>query len=139
MAYVHTLLVRWSDCDMYQHVNNAVYLTYFEEARGHFWREAMAEAFVGYDFIIAENLCTYRSPAKLAETLDIAVSVTHLGTKSFHLGYRITAREDGREVATGRTVQVMYDHATGTPIALSQDVRRRMLPYLPPAATEQDL
>lgn len=123
MPYTYTLPVRWSDCDSYRHVNNAVYLTYFEEARGHFWRHLKGTAFSGFDFIIAEITCTYRSPGELGETMDVAVWVTEIGTKSFQLAYRITEAESGREVATGRSVQVMYDHARKASFAIDPTLR----------------
>lgn len=122
MPFTHTLTVRWRDCDMYQHVNNAVYLTYFEEARGHYWRALRGERFEGFDFIIAEITCTYRSPAKLAEALVIRVAVEAVGTKSFTLAYAIEG-PDGRLVATGRSVQVVYDHAEGRSLPLDPAVR----------------
>lgn len=122
MAFTHSLTVRWRDCDMYQHVNNAVYLTYFEEARGHYWRALRGEHFAGYDFIIAEITCTYRAPATLGELLAIEVTVEAVGTKSFTLGYRVSG-PDGRLIATGRSVQVAYDHAAGRSLPLADEVR----------------
>jgi acyl-CoA thioester hydrolase len=118
-------MVRWSDCDMYQHVNNAVYVTYFEEARGWFWRDLMGADFRGFDFIIAEVTCTYLAPAVLPEVLAIAVEVTNVGTKSFQLGYAITG-EGGRAIASGRSAQVMYDHAAKTSMAIPPAVRAKL-------------
>lgn len=126
MPFTHSLTVRWSDCDMFQHVNNAVYITYFEEARAAFWRHLMAEKFVGFDFIIAEVTCSYLSPAKLAETMQIEVTVGAIGTKSFHLNYLIRAAEDGREIARGKSVQVAYDHTAQASHPLGSDVRARL-------------
>ena len=39
----HRLQVRFRDCDIFGHVNNAVYFTYMEEARWAYWRELMGE------------------------------------------------------------------------------------------------
>jgi acyl-CoA thioester hydrolase len=125
VPYRHTLLVRWSDCDMYQHVNNAVYVTYFEEARGWFWRDMMGAGFKGFDFIIAEVTCTYLAPAVLTETLHIDVEVTTVGTKSFQLSYAITG-EGGRAIATGRSAQVMYDHEAKRSLAISPEIREKL-------------
>lgn len=124
--FTYTLPVRWRDCDMYQHVNNAVYLTYFEEARGHFWRRLKGPDFDGFDFIIAEITCTYRSPAELGETLDVDVWVSDVGTKSFQLGYRVVETETGRLVATGKSAQVMYDHAKKASFAIDDALRARL-------------
>lgn len=126
MSFVHTLTVRWRDCDMYQHVNNAVYITYFEEARAAFWRDLMAERFGGFDFIIAEVTCTYLSPARLAEALAIAVEVVAVGNKSFQLAYEITERTGGRVIARGKSAQVMYDHERQVSHGLPDHVRERL-------------
>lgn len=127
MSFTYTLPVRWRDCDSYQHVNNAVYLTYFEEARGHFWRHVRGQDFQGFDFIIAEITCTYRSPAVLGETIRVEVTVSEVGTKSFHLAYRLTEAESGREVATGKSVQVMYDHDRHATRPIDETLRAGLL------------
>lgn len=125
MGFSHGLNVRWSDCDAYGHVNNAVYVTYFEEARAYFWRWLMAEAFQGFDFIIAEVTCAYVAPAHDPEPLNIAVAVSAIGTKSFTLAYTIT-RDGGAIVARGHSVQVMYDHVKRVSYAIPPDVRARL-------------
>ncbi|MFN3430160.1 MAG: acyl-CoA thioesterase [Candidatus Sericytochromatia bacterium] len=125
MGFSHGLTVRWSDCDAYGHVNNAVYVTYLEEARGHFWRWLMAEDFRGFDFIIAEVTCTYLAPAHDPDRLVIAVAVTAIGTKSFTLTYTITGA-DGAIVARASSVQVMYDHEKKASHAIPAGVRARL-------------
>jgi acyl-CoA thioester hydrolase len=125
MGFSHGLTVRWSDCDAFGHVNNAVYVTYFEEARAAFWRRLMAEAFRGFDFIIAEVTCAYVAPAHDPEPLAIAVAVSAIGTKSFTLAYTIT-REGGAIVARGQSVQVMYDHENKVSYAIPPEVRAKL-------------
>lgn len=129
MPYQHSLTVRFRDCDMYRHVNNAVYLTYCEEARAAYWQALMGPDFAGFDFILAESTLTYRSPALFGETLDIALWVSRMGTKSFELSYRLTEREGGREVATGRSVQVMYDYEARASVPLSDALRERIAAF----------
>lgn len=129
MPFQHSLSVRFRDCDMFQHVNNAVYLTYFEEARAAYWQALMGPDFTGYGFIIAEATCTYRSPALYGETLDIAVWVPKVGTKSFEFAYRMTDRKSGREIATGRTVQVMFDYQRQASEAVPDALRERMAAF----------
>ncbi|HEY9723369.1 MAG TPA: thioesterase family protein [Oscillatoriaceae cyanobacterium] len=123
MPFRHQVVVRWRDCDMYQHVNNAVYLTYFEEARGRFWQVLKGPKFDGFDFIIAEITCTYLSPAKLGEELVVVVEVGEVGNKSFQLSYTILENESGRTVAKGRSAQVMYDHAKQESFVIPDEVR----------------
>ncbi len=120
--------VRYRDCDPLGHVNNAVYLTYFEMGRVEFWRAvvgATASRAEDWPFILAEATVTYRSPARFDERLRLTIGVESIGTKSWVFAYRI-AGADGREVATGRTVQVAYDYAAAKTIPLPDDIRRKL-------------
>lgn len=127
MPFTHRLVVRFGDCDLYAHVNNAVYLTYFEEARGYFWRALQGEAFTGFGFIIAENVVTYLAPAKVGDALAIDVRVTRIGSKSWDLGYEIREEASGKAIARGRSVQVMYDHAAEATVPMSDADRARLV------------
>lgn len=115
--------VRFRDLDALGHVNNAVYLTYFEVARSAYFMAVSGRPYRVEDFaiVIAEASCRYRSPAFYGERLSAEVTTTNLRSRSFELAYRIRTEESGRLVAEGRTVQVAYDH----------QARRTMV--LPPA------
>jgi acyl-CoA thioester hydrolase len=122
------ILVRYRDCDPLGHVNNAVYLTYFEMGRVEFWRTVMGAASDRADdwpFILAEATVTYRSPARFDERLRLTVGVESLGGKSWVFGYRLHGA-DGREVATGRTVQVAYDYAAQKTMPLPDAIRAKL-------------
>lgn len=126
MPHVHTLTVRFRDCDQFRHVNNAVYLTYFEEARASYWKALMGSNFQGFDFILAEATCRYHAPAHFGETLKVSVTVPELGNKSFRFAYEITEQETGKLIATGHSVQVMYDYDRQASILISDELRRRI-------------
>jgi acyl-CoA thioester hydrolase len=74
-AYGHPIEIRYGDTDALGHVNNAVYLSYFEAARGGFYATVTGHAFgsgPGADertFVIAEAHVAYRSPARFGEPL----------------------------------------------------------------------
>jgi acyl-CoA thioester hydrolase len=104
--------VRFRDCDPLGHVNNAVYATYFEVARFAYWREALGYTRAdGFSFIMARVECNYRAQAHAGEALDVSVRVGRIGRSSFTFDYRVVAAEDGRLVADGSSVQVMFDYA----------------------------
>ena len=120
--------VRYRDCDPLGHVNNAVYLTYFEMGHVEFWRAVMGATMAraeDWPFILAEATVTYRSPARFDERLRLAIGVESIGSKSWVFGYRITGG-DGREVAVGRSVQVAYDYAAAKTIALPEAIRAKL-------------
>ena len=114
---LHTdVAVRFRDVDAMGHVNNAVYLSFFEEARVALFhhlgltasdRSSLEDRF---PFILAEATCRYLSPARVGETLRAHLRVARIGTTSFDFEYLILERNTGRPVATGRSVQVAFDY-----------------------------
>ena len=114
--------VRFRDLDAMGHVNNSVYLTYFEEARLEYLKAARYEIDdpEGFGFVLAEALCRYHSPLYLGEKVRIGLRVDELGTKSFKFVYRVEEAGTNRLVATGHTVQVAYDYENRKPIPLSK-------------------
>lgn len=118
--------VRFRDLDPMNHVNNSVYLTYFEIARiAYFGQLTGLTALRDLDMILAEATCTYRSPATLNEQLDVWIKATALRRSSFIFAYRVNEQTTGRLVATGRTVQVLYDYSASQAIPLPPDLRAR--------------
>jgi len=110
--YTSLIPVRFRDLDGMGHVNNAVYLTYFEAARIPYYLLLRGEPEVRRaDMIVGEITCTYRSPATFGETLVVGVRVREIRTHSFSLDYRIEDQATGRLVATGVSIQVAYDYA----------------------------
>ena len=107
------IAVRFRDLDAMGHVNNAVYLTYFEMARVAYHQTLTGLPsldFHDFDFIMAEVTCRYRSPAHLGETLLVGIRVASVGRKSFVFEYEMREQAGGRLVAEGSSVQVMYDY-----------------------------
>ena len=125
--FIHRLEVRFRDCDPMGHANNAVYLTYLEQARFSHWR-----ALWGFGspqlppgrpgVILARVECDYKRPARYGDTLEIRLTIPKLGRTSFHYEYEIVDAE-GRTVLTAKTVQVMYDYAAEKPVPIPDDIR----------------
>ena len=116
--------VRFRDLDAMNHVNNAVYMTYFEIARLAFWAEISGVHDVhSRGLILAEQTCTYRSPARHNEILDVWLKPVAMRRSSFVYRYRITERQSGRLIATGRSVQVSYDYEAEKSIPLQPAYR----------------
>jgi acyl-CoA thioester hydrolase len=120
--------VRYADLDAQGHVNNAAYFTYMEQARFEYMAAAglwqPGQDFLSVGTIVAEATCAYKRPILLGQAVQVAVRVAQIGNKSGILEYRLTA--DGEEAATGRTVQVAYDYATGKSIPVPDEWRARV-------------
>ena len=112
---------RYNDYDARGHVNNAVYLGYFEIGRVEAWQAACS----GFppDFILAEARVTYRSPAMLGEPLAVEVTTSDIRTSAWVWSYRIVDERDDRLVAEGSTTQVMYDYATRQAVPIPAALR----------------
>jgi acyl-CoA thioester hydrolase len=105
-----SVAVVFRDIDAMGHVNNAVYFTYMETARTTFFinRLRLADP-QDLPVIVAEATCTYLSPLRLGDTLQIHLGVSRIGRRSFDLSYRMSAGDD-RLVARAKTAMVAYDY-----------------------------
>jgi acyl-CoA thioester hydrolase len=127
--------IRWRDLDALGHVNNAVYLTYFELARLAYIRALLGEGAqidrhtmlpVDFQFILAEVTCHYRTPATLKDQLTVAIWVSQVGRKSFVFEYRLTDEVTGRLVAEGCSTQVWFDYETTESRPVPAEIAARM-------------
>jgi acyl-CoA thioester hydrolase len=122
--FVHRETVRFRDVDAMGHVNNAVYLTYLEEARAA-WMLQLGLA-TGHEFpiIIARAEIDFRSPARFGEQIEVGVRAGRFGTKSFDLEYEL--RATGRVLAQAKTTCVAYDYERGETVAVPDDWREAL-------------
>lgn len=130
VIFRHSLDVRFRDCDPMGHVNNAVYLTYLEQARFAHWREVWGINFERLPddtpgVILARAEIDYRRPAKYGDVLEIRIGLEKIGRTSFTYSYEVIDQE-GREVAHARTVLVMYDYTNAKPSPISDALRSKL-------------
>jgi acyl-CoA thioester hydrolase len=113
--------LRYNDYDDRGHVNNAVYLTYFELGRMEAWR-TLGE---GHEpsFLVAEARVTYRSPAMLGDPLAVEVETSEIRTKAWVWRYRVVDARDDRLIADGETTQVMYDFVSRKSVPIPDALR----------------
>ena len=122
--------VRFRDTDMMGHVNNAVYLTYFEAGRIEYWEAMAGPGFLDdLPFILARTEVDFLAEVRAAEQLTLGVRAGRLGNKSFDLEYLLVRDADGEPVARGRSVQVMFDYATKQTRPLDDDTRRMIAEF----------
>jgi len=123
--FVHRETVRFRDLDAFGHVNNAVYLTYLEEARNALLAHlGLARGVAEITMILARVEIDFRAQANAGDELEIGVRPARFGTKSFDLQYEL--RANGRVVAEAKTVLVGYDYQAGATIELPDEWRRSL-------------
>ena len=123
--FVHRETVRFRDVDGWGHVNNAVYLTFCEQARMAFL--AHLGALTGIEdatMILARIEIDFRSQLSANEVVEIGVRAGRFGSKSFTLEHRLEA--GGRVVAEASSVLVAYDYAQNQSIELPDTWKRRL-------------
>ena len=88
--FVTPVAVRWSDIDMYQHVNHATMVTILEEARVPFLRDAFAVDIATTGLLIADVRVTYKGQLRLIDSpLQVTIWVQRLRAVDFTLGYEV--------------------------------------------------
>lgn len=120
--------VRFRDLDARNHVNNAVYFTYMEEARIKYLQKIglLDESLSDTSMIVAEATCTYKAPIESGQTILARVRIAQLKNSSFIFEYSLDDAKTSRVMATARTVQVCYDYARGTSVPIPDHWRERI-------------
>jgi acyl-CoA thioester hydrolase len=127
--HVHSQEVAFRDLDAFGHVNNAVYLTYIENARIGYVRDVLGiESLEGLLLIVASVKIDFRSRANLGEVLEIGSRTTRVGTKSFDLDHVIRS-QDGRLVAEVSTTLVAFDYDADNTMPIPPDWKERIENY----------
>jgi len=113
------------DIDMLGHVNNAVYLSYLEQARTDLWRRWFGPG--GYHrmpYLVGEATIRYLKPVQINEVLRIEARLTAVTRRTFTLEYRfLRLPEPPEEVAVSRSVLVFFDPATGRSVDAPEEFR----------------
>ncbi len=107
--HICKVTIRFSDLDMFQHVNNAVYLTYFEEARVDFFDKIVD---YGYDWskegvILARIKVDFTQPVHFKDEIFIRTKCCRIGTKSFDLAYEMFKFHEEKEILLSSAISVM--------------------------------
>ncbi len=123
-AVVRKLEVRYRDLDTLGHVNNAVFLEYFETVRFEYWwriaalvgiTEFVSGDLPGAQYVVAETTVRFKAPVFFGDTLFGAASVPAIGNRSYSMDFELRTGEtfeDGALVAEGSAAHVFYDPGT---------------------------
>lgn len=120
-----TIQTRWADNDQYGHVNNAKYLTFFEQTIMRYLEVDSKLDFdtYGVQCYSVENMCRYVQPVKFPDILVAGLRVGKLGNSSvrYEVGLFV---EDQQEVsAVGYFTDVFVDRKTEKPLTIPEPIR----------------
>ena len=129
-----TIPVAWGDMDAYQHVNNTVYLRWFESARIAYFDAIGFRARPGHDggtagvgAILHSTQCRFRRPLAYPDTVVIGARVTDIGEDRFTMHYLVVSDAMQAVAAEGTGTIVSYDYGRARKAAIPAQVRERMV------------
>lgn len=130
-SFFQEVKVRFSETDMFGHMNNTVPLVYFEQARINFfqkigmmqkWLDSSQETIP----VVADLQCDFLSQVYFDELLKVYIKVSQMGTSSVDLHY-MAEKEDGTVCFTGRGTIVQISKATGKSVPWTEEFKEMML------------
>jgi acyl-CoA thioester hydrolase len=129
--FVYDVPVRFHDLDAMGHAHHSLPLVYMEEARAAYWREiAGKQGLDQIDYVIGSFSLRFIERIHFPGTVHVGLRVSRLGTASFTMQYELRDGV-GNLVATGESVQVMYDYAVQASKPIPPEVRSRIAAYEP--------
>ena len=121
------IFVRLTDLDILGHVNNAIYLTYFEIARMHYFAELVGTNWNWMEegVVLVKNEVEYIKPILLHDIPYVSIHLIHMGTKSFTLGYEIKVKDV--LVTKGSSTLVAFNSKTQSSIEIPKKMKEAIL------------
>jgi acyl-CoA thioester hydrolase len=132
--YLHfqRIPTRWMDNDVYGHVNNVVYYSYFDTVVNTYLIEKgvldiQASPVIG---LAVESLCTFKKELTYPETIDAGLRVGRLGNTSVRYEIGLFRQGEDDPAATGYFVHVYVERASRRPVSLPEPLRRALAPLV---------
>jgi acyl-CoA thioester hydrolase len=134
VAYPHFLSIatRWMDNDVYGHVNNVVYYSYFDTVVNEYLiRSGVLDIEHGTTIgLVVETQCNYFAPIVFPDRIDAGLRVVRLGTSSVRYEVGLFREGDAEPAAQGHFVHVYVDRETRRPVVLPDRLRAALEPLL---------
>lgn len=125
--YPHFLAIptRWMDNDIYGHVNNTVYYSYFDTVVNEYLIRAGGLDIHQGDVIglAVETRCSFFAPLEFPETIDAGLAVSHLGKSSVRYDIGLFSENRDAVAAAGEFVHVFVDRAGRKPAPIPEAIR----------------
>jgi acyl-CoA thioester hydrolase len=124
----YPISTRWSDNDIYGHVNNVTYYSYFDTAANRYLIEEGGlditdGSIVGY---VVNSGCQYHSPVTYPEAIEAGVRVDRLGNSSVQYGIAIFRSGEEQAAAHGHFVHVFVDRLADKSVPIPQGLRQAL-------------
>ena len=131
--FFHPMEVRYGDLDPQGHLNNAKYLTYFEQARIRYFETlglfSKGQSFMDIGVIVSDIHIKYLAPVYLGAAIKIGVRTAGIGNKSITLQQTILNEDGGQLYADGNVVLVAYNYHAHQTTPVLDEWRRKITEY----------
>lgn len=135
-AHFERLTTRWMDNDVYGHVNNVVYYSYFDTAvNAYLIRQGVLDLHGGAVIgLVVESGCQYFAPLAFPDEVTAGLRVGRTGRSSVRYEIALFRHEDDEASALGQFVHVYVDRSTRRPVPLPDDWRQALDGLVRPGA-----
>lgn len=118
-AHLSGITTRWGDNDVYGHVNNVVYYSWFDTAVNRYLIESGALDIHqgGVIGLVVETQCHYFAPLAFPQSVDAGIRVAHRGRSSVRYEVGLFAQGEPLCAARGHFVHVYVDRTTRRPVS----------------------
>jgi acyl-CoA thioester hydrolase len=126
--HVLDITTRWMDNDVYGHINNVVYYSFFDTVVNRYLIDNKALDFRDGKVIglVVETSCSYFKPVAYPDRITAALAVEHLGNSSVRYRLAVFRNDDDAAAAQGHFVHVYVDRATNRPVTLPDALRNAL-------------
>jgi acyl-CoA thioester hydrolase len=122
--YITPLTTRWMDNDIYGHINNVAYYSFFDTAANRYLIEHGLDIANGTTIgLVVESKCQYHAALAYPQGLRAGVRVDKLGQRAVTYGIAIFDETDDRAAAHGHFVHVFVDRVTRQPTPIPEPLR----------------
>lgn len=121
-----SLSTRWMDNDVYGHVNNVVYYSWFDTAvNAHLIEQGVLDIDHGSTIgLVIETHCNYFAPLAFPQMIEAGIRVAHIGSSSVRYEVGLFAQGEPLTAAKGHFIHVYVQRQSRRPVALPDDFKR---------------
>lgn len=131
-AFLFSIQTRWADNDMFGHVNNVTYYSYFDTAAN-----ALLIQHAGFDpktsptigLVVSSN-CQFNQELSYPEIVEVGVSIAKIGNASLTYDLAIFKQDQQNAAAQGSFVHVFVDRQTRKSTPISDEIRDALTMFL---------
>ncbi|MCU1718521.1 acyl-CoA thioesterase [Pseudomonas sp. 5P_3.1_Bac2] len=133
--YLQPITTRWHDNDIYGHVNNVTYYSYFDSAVNTYLIEVGGldihhGQVVGF---VVSSSCDYFASIAFPERIEVGLRVAKLGNSSVQYELAIFKDGEAHACAAGRFVHVFVERSSNRPLSIPDNLRAALTALLPSA------